>query len=256
MNRSPSASFTALALSLTACVTANAHISYTGRNFGTFSGGEAPVTILDKVIAGNWAWADGTDADYGPSEYVRAYRFTLTYDARVTFDVSATTSGGSVLGDLLPGFSLYQGLAHVAPALLDHDTNLVSQQWRDSQPGVPKEGNFRALGDWKIGNDTGTTPADLSSFSFKGYAVDGTSANFGAAPGIVGDGLADGHVVATFDIPAGDYTLFIGGANYASQVPGDTVGRGVNVTLTVIPEPAAAGLLLTGMAGLLLRRRR
>jgi hypothetical protein len=256
MNRFPSVGLTALALSLAVCVTANAHISYTGRNFGTFSGGEAPVTILDKVIAGNWAWADGTDADYGPSEYVRAYRFTLTYDARVTFDVSATTSGGSVLGDLLPGLSLYQGLAHVAPALLDHDENLVSQQWRNSQPGVPKEGNFRALGDWKIGNDSGTTAADLSSFSFKGYAVDGTAANFGAAPGIVGDGLADGHVVGTFDIPAGDYTLFIGGANYASQVPGDTVGRGVNVTLTVIPEPAAAGLLMSGMAAFLLRRRR
>jgi hypothetical protein len=256
MKRSPTPKTVALAFSLAACATANAHISYTGRDFGTFSGGEAPVTILDKVIAGNWAWADGTDEDYGTSEYVRAYRFTLTYDARITFDVSATTSGGTVLGDLVPGFSFYRGLAHVPPALLDHDENLISEQWRNSQPGVPKEGNFRALGDWKVGNDAGTTEADLSSFIFQGYAVDGTSANFGPVPGIVGDGVADGHVAGTFNVPAGTYTLFIGGANYADQVAGLTTGRGVNVTLTVVPEPGVACLLIPGIAGLLLRRRR
>jgi hypothetical protein len=258
MNPTLTARTAALAFSLLACLTASAHISYTGRNFGSFSGGEAPVTILDKVIAGNWAWADGTDADYGPSEYVRAYRFTLTYDARITVDISATTSGGAVLGDLLPGFSFYRGLAHLPPAMLDHDENLLSEAWRNAQPGVQKEGNFRALGDWKVGNDVGQTEADLSSFTFMGYGVDGTSANFGATPGIVGDGVVDGHIVKTFfNVPAGDYTLFIGGADYAAQNPGDTVGRGVNVTLTVIPEPGPALLLmLPGLAGLLLYRRR
>jgi hypothetical protein len=157
---------------------------------------------------------------------------------------------------LLPGFSFYRGLGHLPPAMLDYDGSLVSQQWRDAQAGVPKEGNFRALGDWKAGSDEGLTAADLSSFIFQGYGVDGTSANFGTVPGIAGDGLADGHVIKTFDVPAGDYTLFIGGADYASQIPGDTIGRGVNVTLTVVPEPAVAGLLLPGIAGLLLRRRR
>ncbi|HWB06092.1 MAG TPA: hypothetical protein VG796_23930 [Verrucomicrobiales bacterium] len=256
MNSLPATRTSAIALCLLGCATANAHISYTGRNFGTFAGGEAPVTILDKVIAGNWAWADGTDDDYGPSEYVRAYRFTLMYDARVTFDISATTTGGTVLGDLLPGFSFYRGLAHLPPALLDHDENLVSEEWRNSQPGVPKEGNFRALGDWKIGNDAGLTAADLSSFTFMGYGVDGTSANFGPTPGIVGDGLADGHIIKTFNVPAGDYTLFIGGADYAAQVGGDLTGRGVNVTLSVIPEPAVVVLLLPAVASLLLGRRR
>lgn len=245
----------ALALSLAACATSSAHISYSGRDFGSFSGGEGPVTILNKSVSGNFSWADGTDADYGSSELMRAYRFTLTYNATVTIDVSATTNNGALLGDLFPAFSIYSGLGHLPPDALDHDEAPVSGLWRTSIGGVVKEGNFRALGDWKVGNDTGVTEADLSSFIYRGHAADGTAANFGNEPGITGDGLLDGHVIGTFNLGPGNYSLFIGGAVYGAQVPGDTTARGVNVTFSAIPEPTAA-LLLSGIAGLLINRRR
>jgi hypothetical protein len=231
-----------------------AHIGYTGRNFGTFSGGEAPVSILNQTVSGAFGWADGTDEDFGDSHRLRAYRFNLAYDATITVEVAATSNGGALLGDLLPGLSIYGGLAHTPPSSLDHDTAAVSMLWLSTLPGVAKEGVFRALGDWRVGNDDGLTLADLSSFSFMGYAVDGTAANFGAAPGLVGDGTADGFLRGTFHLPAGDYSLFVGGADYAAQIPGETTNRGVDVTLTVVPEPASAALAFLAAALTLTRR--
>jgi hypothetical protein len=232
-----------------------AHISYSGRNFGTFSGGETPVSIFNQTVAGSFGWADGTDEDFGDSHHLRAYRFNLAYDATLTVEVAATSNDGALLGDLLPGFSIYGGLAHSPPSSLDHDTAALSLLWLSTVPGVAKEGVFRALGDWRVGNDDGLTLADLSSFTFMGYAVDGTPANFGASPGLVGDGTADGVVRGTFSLPAGDYSLFVGGADYASQIPGETTNRGVNVTLTVVPEPASAALAFLAAAALTLTRR-
>jgi hypothetical protein len=58
----------------------------------------------------------------------------------------------------------------------------------------------------------------LASFTYIGHAADGTAANFGNAPGIEGDGTADGFLTATFlDLAPGDYSFFVGGADYASQ---------------------------------------
>lgn len=233
---------------------ASAHIGYTNRNFGTFAGGEAPVTISNMTVGGNYGWADGTDADYGDSHRLRAYRFTLTYDATVSITATATTNNGLLLGDLLPAYSLYSGLAHLPPAAADHDGATVSVAWLSSLGGVTKEGAFVALGDWKIGSDEGTTFADLSSFTYRGHAADGTDANFGTTPGINGDGLADGTVTGSFFLPAGDYSLFVGGALYAGQGSG-TANRGVNVTLSVVPEPSAAAVLL-GAALLTAGRRK
>jgi hypothetical protein len=101
--------------------------------------------------------------------------------------------------------------------------------------------------------------ARLASFTYIGHAADGTSANFGNAAGIVGDGTADGFVTATFSgLVAGDYSLFVGGANYALQTTESTTTTyGANVTVGLVPEPSTGFLLLGGAALLgLLRRRR
>ena len=53
--------------------------------------------------------ADGTDADWGDSHKLRAYRFTLTYDASVSISVQAvaySSGANNYSGSLLPGFSL------------------------------------------------------------------------------------------------------------------------------------------------------
>ena len=232
-----------------------AHIGYSGRDFGSFSSGGS-VTILNQTVSGTFGWADGTDADYGDSHRMRAYRFNLGYDATITLTASATTNNGALLGDLLPAFSIYGGLAHLPPLAADYDYSIISAQWNAALPGVAREGSFNALGDWKIGSDEGTSFADLSSFTFKGYAADGTSANFGNTPGLTGDGTADGTVTGTWNLTAGSYTILLGGADYAAQGPAPYVNRGVNLTLTVVPEPAAGISLLAAAAGLLLRRRR
>ena len=137
--------------------------------------------------------------------------------------------------------------------------------------GSGKEGSFRSLGNWSIGNDptynTANNPtsgnliaARLASFTYIGHAADGTSANFGNAAGIVGDGTADGFVTATFSsLAAGDYSLFVGGAKYDLQTTetGPTYPTyGVNVTVGLVPEPSTASLILGSAALLGLLRRR
>jgi hypothetical protein len=138
---------------------------------------------------------------------------------------------------------------------------------------VEAEGSFRSLVDFSIGNDdTFNTagdpssgiliPARLANFTYIGHAADGTSENFGSVSGIHGDGNADGFVTATFNnLAAGDYSLFVGGANYAAQLietgaPFPTYG--VNVSVQAIPEPTTWALIAlgAGFAGWKTFRRR
>jgi hypothetical protein len=259
-----------------ACVlaplSAHAHIGYTGRNFGAFSGGEAPVTIQNQNAGGSFGWATATDADFGDSHRLRAYRFTL--NTALTFSISiegmaySTTAGTPAvttthIAGLLPGFSVYSGLAHISPDKADHDGAQLSLDYLAGLPGPAKEGAFRSLNDWTIGNDgpefNPTYPAaSLSHFKYVGHAVDGTAANFGSEPGILGDGLADGRVTGTFSLPAGDYSFFVGGADFASGVgavaPYQTYG--IRATFAPVPEPATAALGLLGASAILFRRRR
>jgi hypothetical protein len=115
--------------------------------------------------------------------------------------------------------------------------------------------------DFSIGNDdTFNTagdpssgiliPARLANFTYIGHAADGTATNYGNAPGINGDGNADGFVTATFnDLAAGDYSLFVGGANYAAQLTetGPTYPTyGVNVSVQAVPEPSTWALIALG----------
>ncbi|MFM7373765.1 MAG: PEP-CTERM sorting domain-containing protein, partial [Chthoniobacterales bacterium] len=103
--------------------------------------------------------------------------------------------------------------------------------------------------------------ARLASFTYIGHAADGTSANFGLAPGINGDCNANGSVTATFHgLTPGNYSFFVGGASYAAQTaePGPIFPTyGVNVTVRAVPEPSAYALLAAGGAVLavFLRRR-
>ncbi|MBA2660548.1 MAG: PEP-CTERM sorting domain-containing protein [Nitrosospira sp.] len=237
-----------------------AHVGYSGRNFGTFDDTYATSTRSEQVVTGNYGWIDGTDADYGDAHKTLAYRFTLLNPTDVTLSFEsqvftpATAGAAPVLGVLLPGFSLYQGLAHVAPMGADYDSSDISKAYRPENT----EGAFRALNDWKIGNAPDTVnglPAALSFFKFIGNAYDGTG--FGS------DGVADGKVSHTFmHLGAGDYSVFLGGSDYLAQDisnPHLLDKYGVTGTLVagVVPEPETYAMLLAGLGlmGAITRRR-
>ena len=249
--------------------TASAHITYSGRNFGTFQGGGVyeNTTIAVANISSDFGWAAATDENYGDSHRTRAFRFQLGNAGIVTLSVQSNSVG------FLPAYSIYSGLSHVSPNASAHDTAQLSLDYLDTLSGPPKMGALFALGDWSIGNDpvynvannplSGILiPASLRAFDYIGNAADGTSANFGSAPGINGDGsLADGYVTATFNLPAGDYSIFVGGSNLAGEGPppidtGVYANYGADVTLTVIPEPSGLALSALTALGLALRRRR
>ncbi len=254
----------AASLTILAIGQAHAHIGYGGRDFGTYTGGENYQTkpsITIANISSDFGWAAATDANFGDSHRTRAFRFNLASPGIVVL----TVQGG--IG-FLPGVSLYGGLGHLSPFQGSHDSAALSQSYLAGLPGPTKTGSLNALDDWAIGNDPSYVvqsdplsgvvhEASLRYFDYIGNAADGTSANFGFAAGINGDGLADGSVTTTFDLAAGDYSFFVGGANLASESPGPTWPTyGATVSLTVIPEPSST--LLVGLAGfgLVLRRRR
>ena len=256
---------------LTGIIPASAHIGYTGRDFGTLVSDNSTVVRANQTVSSSFGWADATDSDWGDSHRGRFYRFTLTSTASIVISAQRDNAGTSANGtesNFLPGISLFKGLGHLAPEQGSHDSAALSIS---SRPGGT-EGSFRSLTSWSIGNDpTYNTPGDplsgilyaasLRSFDYIGHIADGTSANFGSEPGIVGDGVADGFVTATFaDLGAGDYSIFVGGASYGRQLdePGPTTfpTYGVDVSVRAIPEPGTAGLLVLGAGALALLRRR
>jgi hypothetical protein len=245
---------------------AMAHVGYTGRNFGTFNDASAASTISGQGVTGNYGWIDGTDADYGDAHKTLAYRFTLLNPTDVTLTFQQATSqvtdhNGNVstskLG-LAPGFSLYQGLAHVSPMGADYDSSAISKANRPADT----EGAFRGLNDWKIGNDADAingVPASLSFFKHVGHAYDGAETR--SVAGF--DGVADGKVSHTFsNLAAGDYSVFVGGSDYLGQEisnPNILTTYGVTGTLVagVVPEPETYAMLLAGLGlmGAIVRRR-
>lgn len=91
---------------------------------------------------------------------------------------------------------------------------------------------------------------------YVGHAADGTSANYGSAPGIQGDGNADGNVTGTFALSAGAYSVFVGGANSNGV---DLGNYGASVALSAVPEPttyALLGIILVSFAVVNLRRKK
>lgn len=61
-----------------------------------------------------------------------------------------------------------------------------------------------------------------------------------------------GFVEKSWDLPAGQYTIALGSNSPAT----DTDRQGYKATLTTVPEPGAAVLLLGGLAGCCVRRTR
>lgn len=257
-----------------------AHISYSGRNFGTIT--TTGSTITNQAVSSSFGWADATDADWGDTHRTRVYRFTLSSTTSVAItaqrqNLVTGTASGQQTGNhdtLLPAFSVFQGLSHTSSPLA-HDHSSLSVEWLITTFGTSagtglggsgKEGSLNALGAWSIGNSLTDYPApssgsdSLRSFTFVGYAADGSSTNFGATPGLVGDGNADGFVTTTlWNLAPGDYSIFVGGANYAAQnTETETFGAngnafptyGLTVTVAPVPEPSTAALALIGSAGI------
>jgi len=259
-----------------------AHVGYSDRDFGTLmynsDGSGKTVTIASQTISSGFGWADATDTDWGDSHRGRFFRFNLSEAGDVQITAQRNLLGTGTTGTLLPAFSLYSGLGQLSPEAGGHDGSQLSI---DSRP-VGTEGSLRALGNWSIGNDpvyndatynNGTLvsagsrssgilyASRLAYFTYISNAADGTSANFGNAAGIVGDGTADGFVTATFTaLAAGDYSLWVGGANYGLQSietgPSTFPTYGVTVSAALVPEPSTGSLIVSGVAFLALLRRR
>jgi hypothetical protein len=240
------------------------HISYVARDFGALDPSSSQAVVLSsQTVTSDFGWVSGTDGNLGDSHKLRAFKFSMARagDVQIRVEGLSFVKGSVSINALLrPAFSVYQGLAHESPATLDHDASAISTLYNDTTYGAGNwQGSFRALNDWKIGSDDGSTFADLSSFTYAGNGADGSVANFGGASGIFGDGNADGMVVRTLSLSSGFYSLFIGGAQYYDllNTGGDATGSyGFSVTLTTIPEPSSFGLLVAGTALVAMFRRR
>jgi hypothetical protein len=225
---------------------AHAHLTYTGRDFGVFSGlTNSAASITNQAVTGNSGWADAADGVLGDSHHGRAFRFRLENAAFVSVTVSANpTATATSIGGLTPAFSLYSGLAAIAPfaptqtelpAAADHDGTAASLAWRiawvkqNIDPNAttedPTDGCWNALGDFKIGGD-GDLAGDflqLSSLAYKGSAA----ATMGAST-----------VTGSLSLPAGDYTIIVGGNDIANKTSNTAaLAHGLAATLTIDPSP-------------------
>jgi hypothetical protein len=225
---------------------AHAHLTYGGRDFGSFSGlTNATAAITNQACTGNYGWADAADGILGDSHKGRVFRFHLDNAAVVSLTVAANANATTnSLGALTPAFSIYSGLGAIAtfpasqttnPPSADHDFSYSSIAWRtwwvqqNLNPSAtdesPTDGSWNALGDWKIGGD-GDLPGDFSQLSTLIYKASAASTNSG------------GTVTGSVALPAGDYSIMIGGNDIANKTAGTAASpHGITATLSVTPTP-------------------
>lgn len=242
-------SLTSLAACILVTTNAHAHLTYSGRDFGSYSGlTNGTTTITNQTVTGNYGWADAADGVLGDSHRGRAFRFHLNSAAFVTFTVSANSNATpTALGGFTPAFSVYAGLATVAPfppsqttnaASADHDFSASSVAWRiwwvkqnldpEATDESATDGSWNALGDWKIGGD-GDLPGDFSQLTSLTYKGSAKSFN------------ANGTVTGNFALPAGDYTILVGGNDIANKTSDTALaGFGISTTLSVSPTPSVS----------------
>ncbi|TKB91975.1 MAG: hypothetical protein E8D40_08010 [Nitrospira sp.] len=241
---------------------AMAHI--TPVDIGDFNLGTAVTTTeRNNGVAGDKGWIDGADGDWGDTHAFASYSFSLVGDgsADVTIALRGRSNAFGGAG-LSPGFTLYEGVAHVGG---DHDYSIGSELMRAADcaatPGcTTTEGSFRALTSFRITTDADPTGTDASVFEYIGHAYNGSvtlpganSPLYDGQPYLVpnGDGMATGNAVSfTFsNLTAGDYLVFAGGTNY-NAVTSPARGMGLTLTVAPVPVPAAAWLFGSGLAGL------
>jgi hypothetical protein len=224
-----------------AAVTAEAHILYTGRDFGTLQGSSA-LTISSSAAFG-FGWARGITARFGDSHSMVPFRFTLTNSATVTITVTGT--GSAPLSR--PAFSVYKGLELSETA---HDSSAASYFYMSAVFGDGKwDGCFNALADWTIGNESDESD-EYTTLFYQGHAADGSSVNFGTAatvipttdPGysvtnapVAGDGNADGTVTKALSLSPGDYSIFVGGAQANASNRASTLGFSITLQIGATP---------------------
>lgn len=253
-----------LALPLIGAQHASGHLTYPAtRDFGIVSQTTPqPITITGQSTK-NFGWADGTDADWARQDDQRYFKLTL--ESTTTFTLTVTSLAAT---PFFPAFSIYSGLGHAATdsAHPDSDGGFYTANYLSSLSGPARNGAFDALHTFQIGNEdtpaNGAIPAytgGLITLTYVGHKADGTAANYGSADGIDGDGLADGTVSGTFTLPAGAYTIAIGGASYFSPddelLAANQAARGFTATVTV-PEPSHALLVAGGLLVCASLRRR
>lgn len=223
---------------------AEAHLTYgTARDFGTYSGlTNGTKSITNQTCTGNFGWADAADGILGDTHKGRAFRFHLDNSALVTLTVTANPAAtGTSLGDLTPAFTIYSGLAATAPFSgtqtdSDHDGSIASLIWRayweqvniggdGTTNNLGTDGCWNSLGDFKIGGD-GDPAGDFSQLTTLLYQGSAASTTSG------------GSVTGSFALPAGNYTIMIGGNDLSNKTAGTAaLGRGISATLTVSPTP-------------------
>ncbi|MDO9237675.1 MAG: PEP-CTERM sorting domain-containing protein [Aquabacterium sp.] len=278
----PVAALSVAVSSIVLSLPAQAHISYSGRDFGTLVDG-SNVSIATQKVTSNYGWADASDASLvfnsvlastprldeaafvsgtgtddlylGDSHKGRAFKLHLDSALNVTLTASALNNSG-----LTPAFSVYQGLAATSPftapqTSADHDYAPASQAWRTtfaqgvagaSYDYLATNGSWNAKGNWAVGGD-GEPAGDTSALSYFQFV------GFGATT------VANGTATATLTLGPGDYTVFLGGNNIAGKSLADstaTYAFTLGVTAAAVPEPTSAALTLTGLLGLIAARRR
>ncbi len=235
-------------------------------NFGTFDGSVATTvagsgTGVNSGASGNYGWIDGADADWGDTHKIGTYKFTLTgaaADVTLKFQRESNAFGGT---GLIPGFTLYQGVAHEGS---DLDYSIGSELLRAAECAATvgcttTEGSLRSLNSFRITDDSEPGGVNPSVFTYVGRAYDGLSQTLDGNLIAGADGLADGIVELLFqNLVPGNYMAFVGGANYGSQTNNTARGIGGFLTITpvVVPVPGAIWLFGSALAGLIGMKRR